>query len=461
LRTEQASVHVRGAHFASIDDRISAGKALRTKLPRAHHATWKRPSHIDPIRLLQASDEGREPQLVPIRYGRMLQSPFTFYRGSAAVMAADLAATPATGVRVQACGDCHLMNFGSFATPERNIIFDINDFDETLPAPWEWDVKRLATSFVLAARANGLSDEEGRDAATKCARSYRKHLAEFCEVGPLSGWYARISAEDFLAGIPKAVAKNVRASIDRAMKQTADVDLPKLTEVINGRMGIRDAPPLIYHPPETRDPKFHAFLGKLFESYRDTLPDDRRTLLDQYEIVDVAIKVVGIGSVGRRCWVALMMSSTNDPLFLQVKEAGRSVLEPFAGRSKYAHHGQRVVMGQRLMQPASDLFLGWLNGKQGRRYYVRRLCHGRIKPMVEAMDAETLGLYAKRCGWALARAHNKAADVSTISGYLGGCDEFDEAIADFSVRYADQTEKDHAALKAAVRRGKIAAYEEN
>lgn len=460
IRRPEALPEARPSGFVSTAERFAIGKALRDKLSRTKHAQWKRLHHVDPLDILRATDAGREPELVPIRYGRMLESPFAFYRGSAGVMAADLARTPAIGIHVQACGDCHLMNFGGFATPERNIIFDINDFDETLPAPWEWDVKRLAASFVLAARSNGLSDAKAREAAITCARSYRRNLREFSQLDPLSGWHARMTAEDFLAGLPKSVRKDVRAAIDRAMKRTSDVEFPKLAGMVGGRMGIHDTPPLIYHHAETRTAEFRGFLDKFLASYRETLPDDRRRLLDQYTFVDAAIKVVGIGSVGRRCWVVLMMSPSNDPLFLQIKEAVQSVLEPFAGKSRYPHHGQRVVVGQRLMQPASDLFLGWVTGTHSRHYYVRQLRDAKIKPLVETMNHERLDLYAKRCGWVLARAHSKAADTSVIGGYLGNSDEFDEAIGTFSIHYADQVERDHAALKAAVRKRKINVYRE-
>ena len=448
------------AHFASTAERKESGKALRGSVPRDAHAHWKRTAGVDPLAILRASDAGRERRLVPIRYGRMLASPFAFFRGSAAVMAADLAKTPATGQYVQACGDCHLMNFGGFATPERNIIFDMNDFDETLPAPWEWDIKRLATSFVLAARSNGLSEATARDLAVTCGRSYREHLALFSEMDPLSVWYARLAMEDFVAGLPKAVRKDVRNSVERAMKHTPDIDFPKITGMISGRLGIRDTPPLIFHHPETRVPEFQKFLEKFFATYRKSLADDRRRLLDQYKAVDAAIKVVGIGSVGRRCWVVLMMSASNDPLFLQIKEAVPSVMEPFAGKSKFPHHGQRVVVGQKLMQPASDLFLGWVTGTKGRQYYVRQLRDAKIKPLVETMDGERLRLYAERCGWSLARAHSKAAETSGISGYLGRSDRFDEAVGRFARSYADQTERDHAALKTAARKGKIEVYRE-
>jgi uncharacterized protein (DUF2252 family) len=448
----------------SVADRIAEGQALRDRVPRGQHARWRKsPDRADPLAILRASDAERLPELVPIRYGRMLASPFAFYRGAAGIMAADLATTPASGIRVQACGDCHLVNFGGFATPERHLIFDINDFDETLPAPWEWDVKRLAASFVLAGRTIGLTDAKARDAAVSCARNYRKRLAEFATMDPLSVWYARITMEDFLQGIPKSRQETLRERIDQAAKRGgSDVEFPRLTEMVSGRLGIRDSPPLIFHPEISRTEEFQSALSGLFDDYRETLADDRRGLLDHYRHVDAAIKVVGIGSVGRRCWIALFMSASNEPLFLQFKEAVASVLEPFAGRSVYAHHGERVVAGQRLMQPASDVFLGWVTASTtGKQFYVRQLRDAKIKPIVETMDGEGLYIYAKRCGWALARAHAKGGDAAKISGYLGGGDNFDEALGDFSVAYADQTERDHAALKAAVRRGQIAVHIES
>jgi uncharacterized protein (DUF2252 family) len=403
-------------------------------------------------------------ELVPIRYGRMLQSPFALYRGSAGIMASDLSRTPNTGLQVQACGDCHLMNFGGFATPERNIIFDINDFDETSPAPWEWDVKRLVASFVLAARSNGLSDSKGRDCAMAAARSYREHMREFSRMDPLRVWYANISAEDVIGLVPKSWQKQVRKRIKKASDGSgSELDFPKLAGTVGGQTRITDQPPLIFHPELTRAPEAQAIIEQAFSTYRETLADDRRMLLDRYRLVDVAIKVVGVGSVGRRCWIALFMSESNDPLFLQVKEAAASVLEPYAGKSAYSHHGQRVVMGQRLMQPASDIFLGWLTGVEGRQLYVRQLRDAKIKPLVETFDAEMLEIYAAMCGWVLARAHAKVSEISaTISGYLGSSsDEFDEAMGRFALAYADQAEHDYAALKAAVRKGKITVYQES
>lgn len=452
-----AAGRVTDRHDQSPDERFEAGKARRANLSRAAHAPWKRPSdRVDPIALLQQSDADRLPELVPIRYGRMLQSPFAFYRGSAAVMAADLAQTSSTGMRVQACGDCHLMNFGGFASPERNVLFDINDFDETAPAPWEWDVKRLVASFVLASRANGHADKDGRDAAVAAARSYRKRLRDFARLSPLEVWYTKITAEDVAASVPAPIAARLRARVEKAMSGNgSEYDFPRLAGVVGGRTTIRDAPPLIFHPKSTRAPDFEAMVDQVFDSYRATLADDRRVLLDRYRVVDAAIKVVGVGSVGRRCWIVLMMSAANDPLFLQVKEAVASVLEPFAGASAYGHHGQRVVAGQRLMQPASDLFLGWVTAPNGRHFYMRQLRDAKIKPLVETFDDELMTAYGKLCGWSLARAHARSADVAGIAGYLGSSDQFDEAMGDFAVAYADQAERDHAALKAAVRKGSV------
>ena len=443
---------------------MAAGKRLRDAAPRLAHAVWKKPAgRADPIAMLQESDPERLPELLPVRYGRMLVSPFTFYRGAAGVMAADLAKTPATGLRVQACGDCHLLNFGGFATPERNIIFDINDFDETLPAPWEWDVKRLAVSFVLAARSIGLSDAEGRDAAEATARSYRKRLAEYATMAPLEVWYARIDDDDVVSLLPdpdrRAMArKRIAKAVDRS---ASALDFPQLAGMVGGHVHIKDAPPLIFHPEDSRAPDFMAQLNLVMDAYRETLPDDRRVLLDRYRLVDAAIKVVGIGSVGRACWIGLFMSAANDPLFLQFKEARASVLEPYAGASAYPHHGQRVVIGQRLMQPASDVFLGWVTGPRGRQFYVRQLRDAKIKPLIETFDAETLEVYGKACGWALARSHAKAGDAWTISGYLGSkSDDFETAMGRFALAYADQAEADHAALKSAVRAGRVQVVRE-
>jgi uncharacterized protein (DUF2252 family) len=385
----------------------------------------------------------------------MLVSPFTFYRGAALNMAADLAKTPVSGLRVQACGDCHLLNFGLFATPERREIFDINDLDETLPAPWEWDVKRLAVSFVLASRNNGFSNSDARDAALACVRSYRKRMAEYSEMPALEVWYASLDVDQLMPTITDAQARHrLEKRLAKARAQTVEEhDFPKLAEVVGRLTVIRDNPPLIYHWPDKRHAEFTERLTKAFARYRETLAEDRQMLLDRYEISDVAIKVVGVGSVGTRCGILLLMSGQH-PLFLQVKEAGPSVLERYAGKSVYPNHGQRVVKGCRLMQSASDIFLGWTEQNE-RHYYIRQLRDVKIKILVEIFNPQAMTLYAKFCGWALALAHARSGEPAKISGYLGKSDSFDEAIADFSIAYADQCERDYEVLEKAVRAGKL------
>jgi uncharacterized protein (DUF2252 family) len=436
----------------------SVGKALRDRVPRASHANLKIDSRRDPLRILHRSDADRIPELVPIRYGRMLQTPFTFFRGAASIMAADLHHTPATGTKVQACGDCHLKNFGGFATPERNIVFDISDFDETLPAPWEWDVKRLAASFIVAVRDNGLSEDVGREATLICLEEYRKEIRELASLDPLELWYTKLTAEDFLKLVPSRAAQRLAARIAKASaKRGADIDYPKLAEVVGERVRIKDNPPLIFHPQEMQAEDFEERVGAILSSYRETLADDRKVLLERYRFVDAAIKVVGIGSVGMRCWIVLLMSGGDEPLFLQFKQANASVLEEYAVKSEYPHHGQRVVMGQRLMQAASDIFLGWTTGPAG-DYYVRQLRDAKIGPNIETFDADDFAAFAEACGWNLARAHAKSGNAAVIAGYLGKSDEFDQAVADFAKKYADLTERDHAALKEAVKNGKIEIF---
>jgi uncharacterized protein (DUF2252 family) len=441
----------------STDERRAAGKKLRETVPREAHAPWHPSLHrADPLSILRASDVTRQPDLVPLRYGRMLQSPFTFYRGSAGVMASDLVTSPVTGIHVQACGDAHLMNFGVFATPERRIIFDINDLDETLPAPWEWDVKRVVASFVLAARANGLTDDNGRAAAFACASSYRKHMRTFADMDVMDIWYARIDDSDFL---PIMTAEQRAIATKRIAKATSgsssELVYPKLIDDADGQPRIRDTPPTLFHADEARNAGYMDMLTDTLGKYRETLAEDRRALFDRFHLVDAAVKVVGIGSVGTLCMVALFMSIADHPFFLQIKEANASVLEAYVGASAYGHHGQRVVMGQRLMQPASDLFLGWVTGPKGRHFYLRQLRDAKVSALVETFDADMLTVYGRACGWALARAHAKAGDPWTISGYLGSKPVFDEAMEHFAVAYADQAEQDHAALKAAARAGII------
>jgi uncharacterized protein (DUF2252 family) len=392
----------------------------------------------------------------------MLQSPFTFYRGAALNMAADLAHTPATGMRVQACGDCHLLNFGFFATPERREIFDINDFDETLPGPWEWDVKRLAASFVLASRSNNFSDSDARDAALACVRSYRQHMLEFSEMTVLDVWYASIDIEDV---IPKLKDDQTRKRIQKRLaaarhSSTHEHHFPMLVQVADKPPRIEDNPPLIYHERRQGGENFFEAAHAALAAYRKTLEPERRLLLERFELRDVAIKVVGVGSVGTWCGIALFAAGKEDYLFLQLKEAGPSVLEAYAGKSLFHHHGERVVNGCRLMQSASDLFLGWMTGPKGKHFYVRQLRDMKLKILVETFNRSAMLQYAKLCGWTLARAHARSGQPAMISGYLGRSDKFDKAIAEFSIAYADQSERDHRVLLKAVRDGRLEVQKE-
>ena len=415
--------------------RYAAGKALRDRVPREQHGEWKAPrDRPDPVDLIIESSKGRIPELIPIRYGRMSVSPFTFYRGAALNMAADLAGTPHTGIRVQACGDCHLMNFGGFATPERREIFDINDFDETLPGPWEWDVKRLAASFALAARSNGFAAADQRDAALACARSYRKWIAKYSDMRALDVWYAGIDMDAVLAAASdiESAARLRRRLAKTAAKSVPESDFPKLVEGSGNQFVIRDSPPLIYHHQSINLLSDRENILDTFAAYRETLPDDRRVLLDRYRIVDFAVKVVGVGSVGTFCGIALLMAEDDDPLFLQVKEARASVLEPYLGKSAYPNGGQRVVVGQRLMQSASDIFLGWTAGQRGRHFYFRQLRDMKIKFLVEIFNPATMLDYAALCGRTLARAHARSGDAAMIAGYVGKSDVFDKAVARFA-----------------------------
>ena len=450
------------ASFPSLDQLYEEGKSLRNKCSRQSHAVWKVPrNRPDPVSLLEKSSKGRIPRLVPIRYGRMMQSPFTFYRGAALNMAHDLAHTPGTGLHVQACGDSHLLNFGFFATPERLEIFDINDLDETLPAPWEWDVKRLAASFVLACRSNGFSEQCARDAAVYCARSYRERMAEFSQMPVLDVWYTHIDLQDLIPKIEdEQTRKRLQKRMAAARKSSAlEHDFPKLVEVVGQLPRIRESPPLIYHWREG-DEEFSAGVHAAFANYRETLEENRRLLLDRYQLRDIAIKVVGVGSVGTWCGIALLLASARDPLFLQIKEARESVLEFYAGKSAFRNHGQRVVNGYRLMQSASDLFLGWCVGPAGRHFYVRQLRDMKIKLLVEVFRPATMMQYAELCGWTLAKAHARSGEPSRISGYLGKSDKFDKAVGDFSVAYADQSERDHKVFLKAVREGRIEVEKE-
>ncbi len=450
----EASIHA--APFRPRQERLAIGKQLRAKLPRRAHASWQPPTdRRDPIDILEESNQGRIPELIPIRYGRMLRSPFTFLRGSAALMAYDLAALPTTGIQVQACGDCHLLNFGLFATPERNLVFDLNDFDETLPAPWEWDIKRLAVSFVIAGRDNNLNDTDSQSAVRICLSSYRQHLRQYSEMSPLEVWYDRLDAEDIIEMAPDAESRKLRQQIaDKARKRVIEHLFPKITTLVDGRHQFADQPPILYHPTEDA---WRERVQDALEDYRQSLSDERCSLLDRFRLEDVAVKVVGIGSVGTRCYVALLFSEDNHPLILQIKEARSSVLEPYSQPSKYDHQGERIVVGQRLMQSSSDIFLGWLKGRYGHDFYVRQLRDMKMSFAIEGISAVQLSRYAEFCGWTLARAHAKSADAATISGYLGKGEPFDQAIAAFAVAYADQTEQDHAALVEAAKTGRIEA----
>ena len=437
------------------------GKSLREKCPRSSHAAWQPAAdRPDPIVLMQESSKGRIQQLVPIRYGRMMQTPFTFYRGAALNMAADLAVTPNSGLRVQACGDAHLLNFGAFATPERRVIFDINDLDETLPAPWEWDVKRLAASYVLASRNNRFSEDTARDTALRCVRSYREHMAEYVAMRAIDVWYSTIDLEKMIPLIQDEVARTrAQKLLNKARERNVlEHEFPELVTTAGMTPQIKENPPLIYHWREQGQDELWANVQQAFARYRETLAEDKRVLLDRYKLMDVAIKVVGVGSVGTWCAVGLMMADENDPLFLQVKEARASVLETYAGKSSHANHGQRVVAGTRLMQSASDLFLGWSQSVLGRHFYVRQLRDMKIKMPVEVFTPSIMLQYAEVCGWTLARAHARSGDPAKISGYLGKSDVFDKAIADFSVAYADQSERDHEVLMKAVREGKLEVF---
>ncbi len=441
----------------SVQQRMAAGKSLRDKVPRTSHARWVPPANRpDPIKLLQHADAGRLPELLPIRYARMRSSPFGFFRGAAAVMASDLSHTPMTRIRVQACGDCHLLNFGGFGSPERRLVFDINDFDETLPAPWEWDVKRLAASIVLAGRQMDQSNRNCADTVRLMVASYRKHMREYAEMRALEAWYSHIDAELFVSEAKTVRDKKLWEQTERKAKhQTAEHIFPKITGVVNGRRTIIDRPPLIYHPHHYE--KIGKHVRAMFRRYTLTLPEERRVILDRYHIVDIARKVIGIGSVGTRCAVILLMAGPDDPLFLQLKEAHASVLEPYAGKSRYPNHGERVVTGQRMLQTASDVFLGWTRDDYGHDYYFRQLRDMKMSIDIDELTKTNWLEYVEICGWVLARAHARSGDAAQIGGYLGKKDTFDRALAKFAIAYADQTERDHHALVKAIKTGRLRA----
>jgi uncharacterized protein (DUF2252 family) len=453
-------------------ERVARGKAARAEVPRSSHAVFEPPpTRAHPVELLERQAGARVPELVPIRYGRMLFSPFTFYRGAAMIMAHDLAATPRSGLIVQCCGDAHLSNFGVFASPERRLMFDINDFDETLPGPWEWDVKRLAASMLIGARDNGYAAKDQDRIVLDTVAQYRNSLREFAGMTNLDVWYARLEIEELLRErsaelMPRAV-KRTRKALAKARTRDSMFAFSKLTHSVNGGVRIVDESPLIV-PLEVlvkgaEREQLLAWLRGLMGSYRDTLEFDRRVLLEQFELTDFARKVVGVGSVGTRAWIALLLGRDNgDPLFLQIKEAEASVLEEGLGPSEFSNHGERVVTGQRLMQASSDIFLGWvhvdagLDGQQ-RDFYGRQLKDWKGSVEIDQMIPAGMAIYGRLCGWTLARAHARSGDRIAVASYLGKGDAFDRAILEFSRAYADQNERDYKLLSDAVKSGRITA----
>ena len=444
-------------------ERAKAGKQIRVRVPRSVHAEWQPDTdRPDPISILEQQADTRVPELIPIRHGRMAASAFGFFRGAAAVMAWDLGRTPDTGITVQACGDAHLVNFGIFATPERHLVFDVNDFDETMPGPWEWDIKRLAASIVVAGRANGFDADENDQAVRAAVGTYRERMFEVATMRTLDVWYARVDVDEVLTMFEAMVTtadgmKIAQKTVAKARTHDTMHAVTKLTEVVGGVRRIVDHPPLIDHVAlANAEDQIRA----LYEGYLATLAPELQLLMNRFRVVDVARKVVGVGSVGTRCWIALFEGGADDdPLLLQIKEAQPSVLEKeLHVDSIYRHHGERVVHGQRLMQAASDLFLGWsTNPTTGVQYYWRQLHDMKGSADVPAMSSIQLTNYGRICGWALARAHARSGDAAQISGYLGRGAEFDKAIAAFARRYADQNELDYAAMLEAVRTGRIEA----
>jgi uncharacterized protein (DUF2252 family) len=444
----------------SLEARRAMGRALRDSSPRASHATWvPAPHRPDPVDLILSSEKGRLQELLPIRHSRMLVSPFTFYRGTAIIQAADLGAAPSSGLHLWACGDCHLMNFGGFATPERKMVFDINDFDEVSVAPFEWDIKRLTASFVLAARYRGFDATVAREAARTAAQSYRTKMAEYSTEKVLDTWYDAIDLMELInSGTDREMKRLNQRTVEQARARTQqNLDVAKMAVVQGEKPYIKDAPPLVFHMAEFAGEEFHRIAVQAVKDYRASLPPERQPLLDRYEFKDAALKVVGVGSVGTFCGIMLLMSGNGDALFLQFKQANASVLEAYAGASPYSHHGQRVVVGQRLMQAASDIFLGWFTGTgpERRQFYVRQLRDAKVSANIEVAKPYNLVRYAAACGTALARAHARSGDPAVVSGYLGKNEVFEDAMTSYAVAYADQAERDFDAFKAAVRAGKL------
>jgi uncharacterized protein (DUF2252 family) len=452
------------------EQRVIRGRAARTLVPRSRHAELNLAATRDPIALVEEQAQDRIPELVPVRYGRMVDSPFSFYRGAALVMAADLSRTPTSGLNAQLCGDAHLANFGMFGTPERNHIFDTTDFDETLPGPWEWDVKRLATSFEIAGRADGFSLANRRAIVHDLARSYRTAMSAFAAQGNLDVWYARLDIDTAMAEYQERLSrrelKRKRKAVEKALTRDSEHALERLTRPAGKDLRIVSNPPLVVPIDELFGPaerkRFEGAVRRMFRWYRASLPGYRRALLEQFRVVGLARKAVGVGSVGTRCWIVLLLGvDRRDPLFLQIKQAQASVLERFVGRSRYANHGQRVVAGQRLMQSSSDIFLGWgrIEGIDSapRDYYFRQLRDWKGSFAIENMTPSSMSVYADICGWSLARAHARSGDRVAIAAYLGKSEAFDEAIAAFAGAYADVNESDYEALVRAVRTGRINA----
>jgi uncharacterized protein (DUF2252 family) len=453
-------------------ERVARGKAARAEVPRSAHAQIEFPQSRDPVALLEEQAISRVPELVPIRYGRMLTSPFAFYRGGALIMAADLARTPNSGLRAQLCGDAHLSNFGVFGSPERTLVFDINDFDETAPGPWEWDVKRLAASFVVGGRENGFSEAERRMVVLTTVRAYREAITAFAAMRNLELWYAQLSiaraVAEFTAGVAPKRLRKAQALIEKSRTKDSMHAFEKLTHLVDGEPRIISDPPLLVPidellPSDTDRAEFTDRIRTLLRSYRRTLETDRRHLLEQFRYVDLARKVVGVGSVGTRAWIALFLGiDGQDPLFLQVKEAQPSVLEQFVGKSEYSNCGQRVVAGQRLMQATSDIFLGWQHTSSGlddkeRDFFVRQLKDWKGSFAFEAAVPPGAAAYGRACGWTLARAHARSGDRVAIASYLGGSDRFDRSMATFAELYAEQNERDYKALRDAVKAGRVDA----
>ena len=436
-------------------EKYAIGKEARNKTSRSEQATWKAPHDRPSVKaMIDLSNYDRLPELIPVRHFRMSASPFVFYRATASLMARDLSHTPSSNLNVQICGDCHLMNFGGFATPERHVVMDINDFDETLPGPWEWDVKRLAVSFILAARDKGFSRNNAEDIVMELILAYQNALDEFSNMNLLDLWYLKFDLEKIMREQKsEALKERLAKNLAKGNKQTHDKVFYKMTSDNMGQFTITEQPPLILHPFDLKESM--DMINTFFENYKSTLQPDRRFLLDQYHITDVALKVVGVGSVGTRCFVVLLLNDNSEPLFIQVKEARQSVLEPYTRASVYGHHGERIVQGQRLMQSASDIFLGWTTGPQGRHYYLRQLRDKKISPDIATLNKEFLVIYAQYCARVLAKAHCKTNQGAVICGYIGKGNRFAEAITEFAELYADQTEKDFEEFKKAIQKGEL------